>query len=157
MRRHLNIQAEGGFSLVEILVTIVIVGITFTAVLGGIVASITASALQRKEATADAVARSTGEWVKDSLHSPYVKCADNSTYSLSGVSVPSSYSVTITSVEHWTGEQLPVTTAYVPGFQTSSSCSTPGQDKGMQRITIEATSSDGQATETVQVIKRAVP
>ena len=33
----------------------------------------------------------------------------------------------------------------------------PGwRDKGLQRITIVATSSDGQATETVQVLKRAI-
>ncbi len=154
MRGRLNIQAEGGFSLAEILVTIVIVGVTFTAILGGITTSITVSAFQRQEATADAVARSTGEWVKDSLQNPYEKCAGPSSYSLSGVSVPSGFAVTIVNVEYWSGNQLPVPAAYVPGFQTS--CATPDQDHGMQRITIEATSSDGQ-TETVQVIKRIVP
>ena len=71
MRDRLNIQAEEGFSLAEILVTIVIVGITFTALLGGLMTSITVSGFQRQVATADTVARSAGEWVKDSVQNPY--------------------------------------------------------------------------------------
>jgi type II secretory pathway pseudopilin PulG len=137
--------------LVEILVTIVIVGITFTAILGGIITSITASALQRNEATADAVARSAGEWVKDSLQSPYVNCA--STYSLSGLSKPSDFSVEITKVEYWTWDQPTVPAPYAAEFQPTC----PSPDHGIQRITIEARSPDGQATESVQVIKRIVP
>ena len=150
-RQH--IHDDGGFSLVEVLVTIVIVGITFTAILGGIVTSITASALQRKEATADTVARSAGEWVKDSAPNPYANCAGVNSYSLSGLSVPSGFSVAITQVEYWTWNGPPVPAAYAPGFQTS--CPTP--DHGIQRITIAASSADGQATETVQIIKRNVP
>ena len=150
MRRP-SVHSDEGFSLVEILVTIVIVGITFTAILGGIMTSITASAFQRNEATADTVARSAGEWVKDSLQNPYVPCA--STYSLSGLSKPSGFSVTITKVEYWTWDQQPVPAAYVAGFQATC----PSTDHGIQRITIAATAPDGQTTETVQVIKRIVP
>ena len=150
MRRP-NIQSDAGFSLAEILVTIVIVGITFTAILGGIITSITASALQRNEANADAVARSAGEWVKDSVQNPYVSCA--SSYSLSGLSKPSGFSVRITEVEYWTWEQSTVPAAYAADFQATC----PSPDHGIQRITIEATSADSQVTETVQVIKRIVP
>ena len=152
MRRQ-GIDSDGGFSLAEILVTIAIVGITFTAILGGLMTSITASALQRKEATADTVARSAGERVKDSVKNPYHPCADSGWYSLAGLSVPSGFSVAITSVEYWTWNQPPVSDAYAVGFQASC----PTADHGMQRITIVATSSDGQASEAVQVIKRVVP
>ena len=144
--------SEEGFSLAEILVTIAIVAITFTAILGGLMTSITASALQRTEASADTVARSAAEWVKDSRHNLYAPCAGLNTYSLSGLSVPSGFSVTITKVEYWNWNQQPVPASYSPPFQ--SSC--PSPDKGLQRITIRATSSDGQATETVQIIKRSV-
>ena len=151
MRDRLNIQAEEGFSLAEILVTIVIVGITFTALLGGLMTSITVSGFQRQVATADTVARSAGEWVKDGVQNPYVTTCAGDPYSLSGLSVPSGFSVAIINVEYWDGVG-PSSGAYSPAFV--SSC--PSTDKGMQRITIRATSSDGEATETVQVMKRIV-
>jgi prepilin-type N-terminal cleavage/methylation domain-containing protein len=149
MRRH-DIRSDAGFSLVEIVITIGIVGVTFSAILGGLFSSITVSALQQKEATADTVARSAAEVVKDSEHNPYSNCAGSGHYSLTGLSVPSGFSVTITDVAYWDG-QPPA--GGVVGFQQNC----PSSDHGIQRITIAATSSDGQATETVQVIKRAVP
>ena len=148
MRRH-DIRSDAGFSLVEIVITIAIVGVTFSAILGGLFASITVSALQRKEATADTVARSAAEVVKDSERNPYNNCAGPGAYSLSGLSVPSGFSVTITDVAYWNG-QPPAGGAV--GFQPNC----PSPDRGIQRITIAATSTDGQATETVQVIKRRV-
>ena len=45
MRRH-DIRSDAGFSLVEIVITIAIVGVTFSAILGGLFASITVSALK---------------------------------------------------------------------------------------------------------------
>ena len=147
-----GIDSDGGFSLAEILVTIAIVGITFTAILGGLATSITVSALQRKEATADTVARSAAEWVKDSVENRYVNCAGVGTYSLSGLSVPSGFSVVITNIEYWAWNHQPVPASYVPPFQ--SSC--PSPDNGVQRITIVASSADGQAVEAVQVLKRIV-
>ncbi|MDP9301138.1 MAG: type II secretion system GspH family protein, partial [Actinomycetota bacterium] len=65
--RPRSLDAEEGFSLAEVLVTIVIVGVTFAALLGGLMTSISVSSLHRKQATADAVARSAAEWVKDSV------------------------------------------------------------------------------------------
>jgi prepilin-type N-terminal cleavage/methylation domain-containing protein len=151
--RRQDIRCDAGFSLVEILITIAIVGITFSAILGGLFSSITVSALQRKEATADAVARSAAEVVKDSEHNRYNNCAGPSAYSLTGLSVPSGFSVTITDVAYWTWDGNPVSSGYAVGFQPSC----PSSDHGIQRITIAATSSDGQATETIQVLKRRVP
>ena len=148
MRRH-DIRSDAGFSLVEIVITIAIVGVTFSAILGGLFASITVSALQRTEATADTVARSAAEVVKDSAQNPYQNCAGTGHYSLTGVSVPSGFSVHITDVQYWDG--APVTAGYAVHF-----ASTCPPDRGIQQITIAATSADGQATETVQVIKRSV-
>jgi prepilin-type N-terminal cleavage/methylation domain-containing protein len=149
VRRH-DIRSDAGFSLVEIVITIAIVGVTFSAILGGLFASITVSALQRTEATADTAARSAAEVVKDSEHNPYSNCAGPGHYSLTGLSVPNGFSVTITDVAYWDGH--PPAGGAV-GFQPNC----PGSDAGIQRITIAAASSDGQATETVQVIKRRVP
>jgi prepilin-type N-terminal cleavage/methylation domain-containing protein len=150
-RHRLRPDSEAGFSLAEILITIAIVGVTFTAILGGMVTSITVSSLHRKQATADTVARSAAEWVKDAARNGYVSCAGNNTYSLSGLTIPSGYGVAVTRVEYWNGTFPSGGAAYEPAFQ--SSC--PSTDPGLQRITIAATSNDGQDTETVQVLKRA--
>jgi prepilin-type N-terminal cleavage/methylation domain-containing protein len=149
------IHADDGFSLAEVLVTIVIVGITFAAVLGGLMTSIRVSDLQRTEATADAVARSAAEWVKDSVRNPYVNCSGTGTYSLSGLPKPSGYSATITRVEYWDGAAPGATGTYNLPSHIQPACPAGG-DKGLQRITIVAASSDGQAAETVQIMKRKV-
>jgi prepilin-type N-terminal cleavage/methylation domain-containing protein len=149
------IHGDKGFSLAEVLVTIVIVGITFTAILGGLMTSIRVSDLQRTEATADAVARSAAEWVKDSVRNPYVNCGGIGAYSLAALPTPSGYSATITSVEYWDGTPPATTGTYDLPSHIQAACPTGG-DKGLQRITIVATSSDGQAAEAVQITKRKV-
>jgi prepilin-type N-terminal cleavage/methylation domain-containing protein len=148
-RRPRPIGSEAGFSLAEIVITIAIVGITFTAILGGLITAITVSSQHQKQATADTLARSAAEWVKDPIRNAYVNCADVSTYGLTGVSVPAGYSVSVSSVEFWNGT-APSGGAYSPTFQ--SSC---GSDPGLQRITITAFGPGAAATETLQVVKRA--
>lgn len=154
MRRP-AVHRDEGFSLAEILVTIVIVGITFTAILGGLMTSIRVSDLQRTEATADAVARSAAELVKDSIKTPYVNCAGAGAYSLVGLTPQPGYSAAITSVEYWNGAAPAATGTYTLASHIQSACPASG-DTGLQRITIVATSSDGQAAETVQIMKRKV-
>lgn len=149
--RTRDVHAEDGFSLVEVLVTIVIVGVTFSALLGGLITTITVSSLHRKQATADSVARSAAEWIKDSIANPFRPCATNGSYSLSGLSVPTGYAVAVTGVENWNWSGPPVSASYVPTFSPSA----PGcTDNGLQRITIVVTSSNPQVSETVQVLKR---
>jgi type II secretory pathway pseudopilin PulG len=155
MRPH-ALDGEEAFSLAEVLVTIVIVGVTFAALLGGLMTSISVSSLHRKQAAADAVARSAAEWVKDSVANPYVSCATSGTYSFSTLPVPAGFSVSIPvgGVENWNPVGVvPVTAPYAPQFETSQSgCA----DHGLQRITIVVRSSDSQVVETVQVLKRVV-
>ncbi len=154
--RPRSLDAEEGFSLAEVLVTIVIVGVTFAALLGGLMTSISVSTLHRKQATADAVARSAAEWVKDSVANHYQSCATSGTYSFASLPVPSGYAVSIPpgGVENWNPVgAVPLTAPYSPQFQTSQ----PGcTDNGLQRITIVARSSDSQVSVTVQVLKRVV-
>src|SRR6266487_6194177 len=150
MRRQ-RLDEEDGFSLAELLVTIVIVGVTFTALLGGLFTSTSVSSLHRKQAAADAVARSAAEWVKDSVANPYVPCATTysfSTFPAGGYFVSIPPPPTGPGVENWNPVgAVPVTAPYSPQFEPSH----PGcVDHGLQRITIVVTSPDSQVSETVQ-------
>jgi type II secretory pathway pseudopilin PulG len=138
--RPASLRSEAGFSLAEIVITIAIVGVTFTALLGGMITAITVSSQHQRHATADALVRSAAEWVKDPARNPYVNCAGANTYGLTGVTIPTNYN-----------GALPSGAAYQPAFQ--SAC--PGSDAGLQQITITATAPDGTTTESVQVLKRA--
>ena len=159
---------QDGFSLVEILVTIAIVGVAFAAILTGLATAIRVSDAHRKQSTTDGLVRNAAEVVKDSVRNPYQNCA--TTYSTSSLSVPTGYQIAV-SVQYWSGAS-PTGLNYAPAF--SGSCPTPVassdpaaqvcpamvglavKDCGMQLVTVTASSVDGQATERVQLIKRVI-
>jgi prepilin-type N-terminal cleavage/methylation domain-containing protein len=145
-------RAEDGFSLPEILLTIAIVGIAFAAILGGMATSIVVSDVHRKQATTDALARSAAEAVKDHAVA-YVDCAGPNAYASALPQAPAGYAVEIQQVRYWNGPTATAGAPYTPAFQASC----PSPDRGMQLITIVASSGDGRATETVEFIKRRVP
>jgi prepilin-type N-terminal cleavage/methylation domain-containing protein len=129
---------EGGFSLPEVMITIVIVGVAFAAILGGMMTSITVSDLHRKEATADTLLRSAAEAVTD-RQVGYIKCAGTSAYA---PALPAG--VSITAVAYGGG--------WVDSTQTnpatfSGACA---NDNGVQLITVSANSTG----ETLQFVKR---
>src|SRR4051794_14433376 len=102
MRLPSNLQSEDGFSLAELLVTIVLVGVTFVAILTGLMTTIRVSASHRTQATTDTVVRSAAEWVKDIQQNPYRKtCNGAAMYSLNGLAMPAGYTATVTRVEYW--------------------------------------------------------
>src|SRR3954453_23168014 len=97
MRLLPHLHREDGFSLAELLITIVLVSVTFVAILTGLMTTIRVSAAHRTQATTDAVARSAAEWVKDSQRNPYrTTCNGPAMYSLNGLAMPAGYSATIT-------------------------------------------------------------
>ena len=156
MRLPPHVQSEDGFSIAELLVTIVLVSVTFVAILTGLMTTIRVSAAHRTQSTTDAVVRSAAEWVKDVSRNPYrTTCNGTAMYSLNGLAMPTGYTATIRRVEYWDGAAPAGTGTYNLSSHIGSSCPAGG-DKGLQRITIVATSPDGQATETVQVMKRAI-
>jgi prepilin-type N-terminal cleavage/methylation domain-containing protein len=146
MPTRLRADSEAGFSLAEILVTIVIVGVAFTAILDGMMTSITSSRLQRNEAAADALARDAAEAVKNVTvaYANAPGCAVPGTYTSALVPFPGA---SIFKVEYWNGAPAapgaPYPVTFPPGYCT---------DNGLQRITISATSQG--VTETVQILKR---
>lgn len=144
MRARHRFHDDVGLSLPEILLTIAIVGIAFAAILGGMVTSIVVSDLHRKQAMTDALVRSAAEAIKDPGVA-YVDCAGPGAYRDALPAAPSGYAVSISGVAYWDG------TSSDP-MSFSGSC--PSPDRGAQRITIVASSSDGRASETLEIVKR---
>ena len=133
-QRHRGRRDQRGVTLVEILVTVTIIGIGFGAVLGAIAVFHRSTATQRRTATNDSVVRTYAEQLQATTYS---NCAS----SYNSVSVPSGYTRTVV-VSYWSGDAAGT---------YSSSCS--GGDKGAQRLKVTLTASAGRA-DTIYVVKR---
>ena len=130
---------QRGETLVEILVTIAVVGITLTGILGGIALAVSSSGDQQGRATAETVLRDEAEALANASVA-YVPCATTSSYQPS-YTPPTGWSASVTTVRYWDGK--------TPAGWVAS-C--PAPDAGLQRLTLAAT--DGKVTETVDVVKR---
>ena len=143
-------MGDAGSTLVELLMTVLILGVVFVVILGGMMTGLVASDLHRKQATSETVIRSYAEAVKAA---PYSVCAAPAAYAApaAGYSVPvglsPTYSVSVVSVRYWQ-----------PGGATGSFvgslASCPGADNNLQSVTLKVVSSDGRDAETLQVVKR---
>lgn len=143
------VVTEEGLSLVEVLVTVVIIGICFVAVLGGMWTAIVTSDTHRKQALGETYLISAAEFLKSNDTTPYKTCGTG-TYSLSGLpvtSVPADWQAEMTvAVEYWDGS------AFVASPAT---CPDPLTRLTLQQVTITATSPvDHRATETLTIAKR---
>lgn len=132
---------DRGETLVELLITIVLMGLVVTAVIGAIATSIYMSDVHRKQTVAGDDVRSYAEALETSVaNSPsaYKSCAQPSdylpTYTLTGPYTPS-----ITAVTYWNGSSF------------SATCST---DTGVQQVTLQVRSNDGRATEKLTIVIR---
>jgi len=125
-------RGEEGVTLVEILVAVSILGIAVVTLTGGIGTAILGSDIHRKQATSETLVRSAAESMKAVTYSP----------------CPASYPVP--SVP--TGFSAATTVSYWNGTAFAGTCPTP--DTGLQRISISISSSDGRATESVDILKR---
>jgi prepilin-type N-terminal cleavage/methylation domain-containing protein len=132
---------ERGFSLIEVLVTVVIVGIAFAVFVSGMGTAVVASDYHRKQAVVQASTRNLAEAVKAAN---YVNCATPGSYAAAVQSALadnlSTYSASVTAVKYWNG------TSFV-----TSSCTT---DQGLQLISLRVKSTDNRGVMTVDVVKR---
>ena len=127
-------RSEAGFTLVELLLTIAILGIAVVAVVGAMMTSIQVSDLGRRQADGQTQLRAYAEAVAGA---GYTTCA---------TSYPTSYSPP-------SGYTAAMTVAYWDG--SSAFTATCGTDKGLQRVTLTITATDGRGSETVATAKRA--
>jgi type II secretory pathway pseudopilin PulG len=153
LRRRLS--ADAGETLLELLIAIVIIGITVTAVMGAIVSSAGASAEHRAIAAVDTVLKSYAENAKYQIElaptPAYAACATPlavpAAYSNSGLSwvAPSGYSaptytVSITSVLPWDGT--------TDAFDATGSCT-----DGLEQLTVVANGPDN-SQDTLSIVVR---
>ena len=141
-------RGDAGTSLVEVLMAVSIMGITFVAVLSGMATAIVVSDQHRGQADGNAVLVAAVEKVK-SRDTLYVNCASQVEYLDEAQTVtplPTGWtasSITITSVQYWTGAFGPT----CPG----------GSELPLQLVTVAVSSPDGRATETVSFVKAPSP
>ncbi|WP_030727922.1 hypothetical protein [Streptomyces sp. NRRL S-237] len=134
-RRPRRPRGEEGETLVEVLVAVVLMGVAFVAVLGGVGTAIISSVTQQKVTGADAVVRSAAEKI---VSAPYVSCASG----YDTPTPPAGYTVTV-KIEYWDG---------VGAF--GRPC--PTADTGVQKITltVHSTGPHPVGDATLEVVKR---
>lgn len=130
---------DRGETLLELIVTIAILGVCVVGIGAGIALSVKISSIHRDQATADAFLHNYAE----SIQTSYSTCASSTTYT-SGLPTPSGFAGPTSSVKFWSGSAftaLPVCTA--------------GADPGLQQVTLNLSSNDGFTSESLVVILRS--
>ncbi|MDQ6946605.1 MAG: type II secretion system GspH family protein [Actinomycetota bacterium] len=121
-----RLRGQAGSTLVELILTIAIMGIAFTTLLGGTFTAVAASDRQRKAVAAETVLASFAEAIK---LAPYEVCP------------ATNYEASYTPPAHFSHKMVGCTplTPPVPDAQL---------------LTLQVASDDGRATEKVQIVKR---
>jgi Tfp pilus assembly protein PilE len=133
---------ERGETLVELLVTVVILGTAVVALVGALALAVRVSDIHRKQATAGAAVRAFAETLETYLARPdtYQGCADADDYTaLALYDAPSGYQERVVDVDYWDG---------------STFAETCTLDRGIQRVSLEVASTDQRASETLDVVLR---
>ena len=132
---------EDGVTLIELVMTIAIIGVSFAALLGGLAAAVAGSAHQRQRAAVEAVLRSAADDVRDPDVAAYADCA--ASYP---VLVPTGFTATATVVGFWNSDPA------INRFENPPCPSSP--DSGLQLLVVHVETADGTVKETVEVVKR---
>lgn len=127
MNRRGGEVLDEGFSLIEVLIAVVLLGIGVTAVLSGLQGAIIGSRVNRDLATANTVLISAAEAVKDEARNHYMACP--TTYDPTiGIAPPTGWTVSYTMVD----------------------CSSTGMK--LQRIAVQV-SGPGGSNQSVEILK----
>ena len=124
---------QAGFTLVEMLLAVSILGIAVVTLVGGLMTAITVSDLGRRQSEGQVALRAFAEAV---AADPYTSCA--SSYPASAFSAPAGYTASL-AVTYWDGAAF------------TGSC---GTDTGLQRVRLTVTATDGRGVEVLTMAKR---
>lgn len=128
---------QAGFTLVETLIGVSILGIGVVGVVGGMATSVKTADIGASSAEANLAVRAYAEALATLA---YVDCSPP--YA-TGYTAPTGYTASNT-VAYW-------------DIATTKFIGTCGTDSGLQRVTLTVASDDGRATETLLVAKRKRP
>jgi type II secretory pathway pseudopilin PulG len=117
---------DTGESLVELLVTIVVLGIVTAGIAGALLATGKASSMHRQQVLAQNQLRA---WAEQISAANYVPCASVGSFAGPSPALPGDFTATVTAVQYWNG--------------TSSFAGTCGTDTGIQRVTLQITAQTG--------------
>ena len=152
-----RVRSEAGDTLIEVLISIAILGITITALLGALVTTITSASEHRSLASLDTVLRSYAEQLKydvqlQGTNSWFAQCATVSSpttsppqyegHTITPANQPPSahYSVVVLNIKYWNDSTN----------RFDATCSALGDQSGFQLVTLQATAPNG-VTEPLSV------
>lgn len=145
-------SGEEGFTLVESLVAMVVLGIGVVGIMGALATLLNTTSRHRQMANVANVLDSATAAVVDQSRNAFLDCAVTATYApTNGVTLPTGWvagNVTITAIRYWNGAD------YVAVCPTGAF--KPPTWALMQQVDVTATSPDGRATRKITVVKRAV-
>ena len=135
-------RGDRGETLIELMVTVLIMSTAVVALVGGVALSIRVSDVHRKQATAGTAVRAFAEALETRVATTPTgywdaTCATPANYA-GAYTAPAGYTATMTAVKFWSGS------AFV------ASC----PDKGVQLVSLRVASDDGRASETLDVVLR---
>ena len=133
-------RSEAGATLVEILVAVVVIGVGFVAILGGLGTSFALSALHREQARTETELRRYAEVLKAAS---YVNSCAATAYATVTFTPGADYSVAAPEVVDYVSEST----------GASVSCTTTTPVLQVVRLTVTSTK-DTRAEETIDVVKR---
>lgn len=140
-----NLSGDRGETLIELLISIVIMGVAVVAIFESFSTTILVSGAHRKQATAGAYVRDYAEFLENTIATPNGYKSGATTTSYPTYAPPdNSYTASVIAVQCWT----------VNGW---AAC-TAGNDTGVQQLTLQVASSDGAtshgATERLAIVVR---
>jgi type II secretory pathway pseudopilin PulG len=134
-------RGDQGETLVEVTVSVILLGITVVALIGGLVTAVMMSDVHRKQARAQAYVRNFAEAIQQGVLSSggYKPCGQPADY-LSAAPTAAGLVPSVDPVEYWNG------TSFV---------TTCGTDGGVQRLTLRVTvTGDSRVAESLQIVIR---